>query len=334
MGALRRIAAFRLTPDGYRRITLAAVLLLVLIVVTGGAVRLTGSGLGCTDWPTCENNRVIAPAHFHAWMEFGNRLVTGAVAAAVIVAVLGALVRVPRRRDLLWLAWGEVFGVAALVVLGGLVVLFHLWPPLVMGHFYISELLVLDALVLHHRAGRPDGFVTRAAVDPALVRLGRLLVGLTAVALFTGTIVTGAGPHSGSQGNSLVKRLPFDISTVARLHGSVDMVLVALILLFVLLAKRAGAPARVFQRAELLLTVGVLQAALGYTQYFTGVPELLVGLHILGATLVWIAVLWLHLGLFDHPVAERVFEQVSGPAKSGRGDTDDHRSGADLVPQQ
>lgn len=334
MDLVRRLAAFRLTPEGYRRVTLGAVVLLVSIVVTGGSVRLTGSGLGCTDWPTCQNNRIIAPNHFHAWMEFGNRLVTGAVAVVVVIAVLGALVRIPRRRDLVWLAFGEVAGVVGQIVLGGLVVLFDLWPPLVMGHFAISQLLVLDAVVLHHRAGRPDGFVTRPDVEPSLVRLGRVLVGLAALAMFTGTIVTGAGPHSGNNGNVLVKRLPLNISSVARLHGTVDMLFVGAVLLFVLLAKRTDAPARVFQRAELLLVVGLLQAAIGYTQYFSGVPELLVGMHILGATVLWITVLWLHLGLFEHRAPDRLSVGAANPAESwrgSRGDTDDHRAGADLV---
>jgi cytochrome c oxidase assembly protein subunit 15 len=329
---LRRLAASRLSPDAYRRITFGAVVLLVLIVVTGGAVRLTGSGLGCTDWPTCENNRIIAPGHFHAWMEFGNRLVTGGVAIAVIIAVLGALVRVPRRRDLLWLAVGEVVGVIGQIVLGGLVVLFHLWPPLVMSHFVISQLLVLDALVLHHRAGRPDGFVTRPDVDHRMILLGRLLVGLAALAMFTGTIVTGAGPHSGSNGNDLVKRLPLDISSVARLHGVIDMTFVVSVLAFVVLAHRTGAAERVYQRAELVLAVGILQAGIGYTQYFTGVPELLVGLHILGATVLWITVLWLHLGLFTYP-SDQLTERVPGPADSRGGRADHHRTGADLVTQ-
>lgn len=342
-GVVRRVTAFRLSPDGYRRVTFAAVVLLALIVMTGAIVRLTGSGLGCTDWPTCENNRIIAPDQFHAWMEFGNRLVTGLVAVVVVFAVLGALVRQPRRRDLTWLAWGEVAGVAGQIFLGGMVVLFHLWPPLVMSHFVVSQLLVLDAVVLHHRAGRPDGARRRAAVDRSTVRLGGALVGLCAVAMFTGTIVTGAGPHSGSNGNDLVKRLPLNISSVARVHGTIDMLFVAGALLFVLLIKRSGAPTRVFQRAELLLTVGVLQAAIGYTQYFTGVPEPLVGLHVLGATALWIAVLWLYLGLFDYvpapaasdvPDMGDVAEHGAVPANSTGGDADDHLPGADLLPHR
>src|SRR5918996_395094 len=115
-----------LTPLAYRRVTLVALVLLGAIVVTGGAVRVTGSGLGCTDWPACEHGRVVAPLEYHPMIEFGNRLVTGAVSIVVIVAVLGALARVPRRADLTWLATGLVAGVVGQIVLGGITVLFDL----------------------------------------------------------------------------------------------------------------------------------------------------------------------------------------------------------------
>src|SRR5687768_8308296 len=113
-----------LTPAAYRRVTLAAVLALGFIIVSGAAVRLTGSGLGCPDWPTCADGRVVAPLEYHAMVEFVNRTVTGLVSVAVMVAVLGSLVRRPRRSDLVWLSLGLVAGVAAQIVLGGLVVLF------------------------------------------------------------------------------------------------------------------------------------------------------------------------------------------------------------------
>ncbi|MDP9419947.1 MAG: COX15/CtaA family protein, partial [Actinomycetota bacterium] len=149
----------RITPSGYRRVTLFALVALGFIVVTGAAVRLTGSGLGCTDWPTCEQGR-LAPSEITdapAMIEFANRLVTGLVSVAVILAVAGALRRVPRRRDLVWLAAGLVAGVLAQIVLGGLVVLFELSPRLVMGHFLLSMVILWNATVLHHRAARPDG---------------------------------------------------------------------------------------------------------------------------------------------------------------------------------
>ncbi|HEX6382744.1 MAG TPA: COX15/CtaA family protein, partial [Acidimicrobiia bacterium] len=148
-----------ISAAGYRRVTFLALLALGFIVVTGGAVRVTGSGLGCPDWPTCAEGRIVAPLEYHALVEFVNRMVTGTVSIMVIVAVLAALRRRPYRRDLVWLAGGLVLGVIGQIVLGGLVVLFHLYPPLVMGHFVLSMVLVANAVVLHHRAGLPDDAV-------------------------------------------------------------------------------------------------------------------------------------------------------------------------------
>ena len=160
-----------LSPSAYRRVTLAALWSLVFIVVTGAAVRLSNSGLGCTDWPTCKANRVVAPFEYHAMVEFVNRTITGLVSVAVILAVLGSLRRVPRRRDLTWLSVGLVAGVVGQIVLGGMVVKFDLNPWLVQGHFVLSMLLVLDAAVLAHRAGLDDasasGPAPRRAEHPA-----------------------------------------------------------------------------------------------------------------------------------------------------------------------
>src|SRR5687767_15814066 len=144
-------------PATYRKVTLLSLIALGFIVVTGGAVRVTGSGLGCPDWPTCDEGRIVAPLETHALIEFVNRTVTGLVSVMVIVAVLAALRRRPYRRDLVRLAAGLVLGVIGQIVLGGLVVLFHLYPPLVMGHFVLSMVLVANAVVLHHRSGQPDG---------------------------------------------------------------------------------------------------------------------------------------------------------------------------------
>jgi cytochrome c oxidase assembly protein subunit 15 len=305
----------RLTPQGYRRVTLVAVWLIGLIVVTGGAVRLTHSGLGCTDWPTCQANRIYPEWQFHGWVEFGNRLVTGLVSIAVIVAVLGALVRVPRRRDLTWLSVGLVGGVVGQIVLGGIVVLFL-------------------------RACRPDGSVQRPIAAPQVRTLGRVLIVVAALAIVTGTVVTGTGPHSGSNGDTLVKRLPFAITTVARVHGTVDLAALLVITALVVQLRRTRAPRAVQGRAEVVLVFGILQAAIGYTQYLTGVPEVLVALHILGATLVWTAVLWFFLGLFESVPARA--DLADGDERDAQGATallgdarhdepDGDRTGRDLV---
>ncbi|MBW3556126.1 MAG: COX15/CtaA family protein [Actinobacteria bacterium] len=286
----------RLSPSSYHRITLAALVGLAFIVVTGAAVRLTGSGLGCPDWPTCSGGRIVAPAEYHARIEFLNRTITGLVSVAVMLAVLGSLARRPRRRDLTWLSLGLVAGVLAQIVLGGLVVLFHLAPPLVMGHFLVSMLLLLDATVLHHRAGQPDG-VARAVVSPAHLVLGKLTVAAAALAIFLGTVVTGSGPHAGSHEGQLVERLPFAVADVARLHGAAVVLFGAVVLYLVRSLRVAGAPPDVLRRAQVLLGVLVAQAAVGYSQYFTGVPPLLVAVHVAGAVAVWVATLRVVLGM-------------------------------------
>ena len=165
-------------------------------------------------------------ADFHGWVEFGNRLLTGLVSVAVIGAVLGSMVRRPRRRDLEAWSWGLVAGVVAQVLLGGIVVLSHLNPWLVLGHFALSMVLVANAVLLHHRAGdhgRKDG--------PATARVRRLtvaLVGLAMVVLATGTLVTGSGPHAGSRDDP-IERLPLVVSEAARLHGSIVVLLLMLV---------------------------------------------------------------------------------------------------------
>jgi cytochrome c oxidase assembly protein subunit 15 len=300
-----------LAPAAYRRITLVALLALAFIVVTGGAVRLTGSGLGCPDWPTCEQNQLVAPLEYHAMVEFVNRTVTGIVSIAVILAVLGSLIRVPRRTDLIWLSAGLVAGVIGQIVLGGLTVLFHLWPPLVMGHFVLSMVLICNAVVLHKRAGQDAG-PARALVPPRQVWLGRATVAMAAVVVLTGTVVTAAGPHGGDED---VDRLPVAIPDVARIHGVSVMAFLALVVTSMVLLHRVGASAAIMRRAETLLLVLVAQAAIGYTQYFTDVPALLVGFHIAGATAVWIATLWFHLGLSSSsPAVGRASAPLRRPA--------------------
>ena len=164
-----------LSPQAYRRITLFALLGLCFIIVTGAAVRLTGSGLGCSDWPTCEQDKFVAPLQFHPMVEFVNRLITGLVSVAVILAVLGSLVRVPRRRDLTWLSIGLVIGVVAQIILGAIVVKVELDPLSVIGHFLVSVALVANAVILHERAAH-DGSPGVRVVPPGVVVLSWLMV--------------------------------------------------------------------------------------------------------------------------------------------------------------
>ena len=295
----------RLSPRAYRRITLVALLAQVFITISGAAVRLTGSGLGCSDWPTCEDNRVVAPLEYHAMIEFVNRTVTGLVSVAVILAVLGSLLRSPRRRDLTWLSLGLVGGVIGQIILGGLTVLFELRPPFVIAHFALSIVLIWNAFVLHERS--------KYAPSPALPtvprpvrRLGRILVIVSALTLFTGTIVTGTGPHGGDE---KVDRLPYDISEVARIHSLTVWVFLILTVVTMFLLRRSGAPIGVDRRAKLLVAAILVQGTIGYVQYFTSVPPGLVLVHVIGSIVVWIAVLSFDLSFHARPVESDVLDE-------------------------
>ncbi len=295
---------FSLRPEAYRTITLIAAVMLAIIIVTGAAVRLTDLGLGCPSWPNCEEGRLTphSASDYNAMVEFVNRVFTGLVSISVVVAVLGSLVRTPRRRDLVWLSWGLVGGVFAQAVLGGLTVLFELKPGFVMAHFLVSIVLLTNAIVLYRRAGVPDELMaepnTRLVTD-RVVALGRALLVLAFLVLVTGTVVTGAGPHSGGGKDDEITRLDIPIPDVARVHGTTVMVFLGVVLVTVFIASRDRAPRAVMRRLTVLLVVLVAQAGVGYAQYLSDIPPLLVGIHVAGATAVWTATVWFHLGLFE-----------------------------------
>ncbi len=287
------MGARSISPRAYQKVTLVALVLLGFIIVTGGAVRITGSGLGCPDWPTCEEGRLVAPLEYHAMVEFVNRAVTGLVSLVVIVAVLGSLVRRPRRADLVKLSLGLVAGVLGQIVLGGLTVLFELRPPFVIAHFLLSMVILANAVVLHWRAGQPEA-PARLAVPEELRGLGRVVLAATAVVVVLGTVVTAAGPHGGDE---RAERLDVPLHRAAQLHGTAVVVLLTMVVTMLVLLRRSGAGAAVRRRGDVVLAVMAVQATIGYVQYFTGVPVVLVGLHIAGAAAVWVAVIRFQLGL-------------------------------------
>jgi heme a synthase len=287
------VATMRLSPRRYRQITLAALVALSVIVVSGAAVRLTGSGLGCDDWPRCNSERLIDVSSTHAAIEQINRLFTGVVAAAVIAAVLGSLIRQPRRRDLTWLSVGLVVGVLGQVVLGGITVLVELHPLAVQAHFLLSMVLIANAVVLLRRAGEPDGLSRHVGIDQKANMVVWLLTVMTTLALVTGTVVTGAGPHAGDENSP---RFDLAIHEVARVHGiSVIASILTALWLVALMRRSPALMARLRHGVSAWMVLAILQAVLGYTQYLSGVPALLVGLHVLGATLLFIATMHLLL---------------------------------------
>ncbi|HEX4902411.1 MAG TPA: COX15/CtaA family protein, partial [Acidimicrobiales bacterium] len=274
-----------LSPTAYRRITLLALALLGIIVLTGAGVRLTGSGLGCSTWPSCEPDSFVPheESGIHGTIESTNRYFTGLVSVGVVLAVAGSFFRVPRRRDLTWWSWTLVAGVVGQVVLGGLTVLFELSPPFVMGHFLLSAVLVACAVVLHHRSGEPDDGERRPVATPEVRLLTRLLVVASGVVLVTGTVVTGTGPHGGDED---VARLDLFLPDVVRVHSIAVWLLLAGTLWTLHLVRRGGASPTVERALRALVVVEVAQGAIGYVQYFSGVPVGLVAAHIAGSMLV------------------------------------------------
>jgi heme a synthase len=274
----------RISPARYRTIAIWALIALSAIIVSGAAVRLTNSGLGCDDWPQCSSEKLIDVSSTHAAIEQVNRLFTGVVGIAVIAAVLGAHRRVPYRRDLPVIAWWLVFGVLANAVIGGISVKVDLHPMWVQSHMLLSMFLVVMGTLLVRRAGEPDGVRLERRVDPLTEKLVWGHFALACLAVFTGTIVTGAGPHAGDE---TAERLAIDIPDAARIHGVTVVLAVVLALVLAVRTMRGEPGSRALQRGlSVWIAAGVAQAAIGYIQYFNGVPALLVGVHVLGATVV------------------------------------------------
>lgn len=269
---------------------LAAVVVNAGITVTGAAVRLTGSGLGCPTWPRCTADSFVPVAHpdhspINTAIEFGNRMFSLMV-LAVAIAVFVAAWRL-KRRSLVRLALVQPLGVIFQALWGGLVVRTALNPVTVSVHFLVSVGMIAAAYMLFARSTEGDGPVV-PTVHPWIVTLGRVLTGAMLVLLVAGVVTTGTGPHSGDERAS---RFDFDIEIVARIHADVVWVVVGLTfaLLFALYLTKAPEQAR--RAALILFGVELAQGVIGYVQYFLAVPALLVGFHVLGAALVWIATL-------------------------------------------
>jgi heme a synthase len=294
------------------RLNVLALVLVALIVVTGGAVRLTGSGLGCSDWPECSVGHLTPALQFHGLIEFGNRLVTVVLTVVVAVAFLAAIFRQPRRRDLVYLSGGLVVGILAQAVLGGIVVYTKLNPYLVMVHLLATMVLLVNAVVLVHRSRldyRPGA--GRLLVPRPLLRLFYGVLVLLGAVIAAGATATGAGPLAGSSSGQLVaKRIPVSLRDLAELHASLVMLLVGLTVGLLVGLHMAEVPERVRRASRSFLVVMVAQAAVGYTQYFTHLPALLVEIHLLGVTVLVIGAVRCFLACTFHPP-----EAVAAPAE-------------------
>jgi cytochrome c oxidase assembly protein subunit 15 len=295
-----------ITPSTVRKVALAAVVCYGLLMVSGAAVRLTGSGLGCPDWPSCYAHRLTAQASFHPLVEFLNRLVTVVVTVVSVASLVLAWMRRPRRTDLVWLAGGLVLGVVAQIVLGGIVVLFKLNPYLVACHFLLTIVILADAVVFFHAAGLPADVETARytpVVGGDLRLLARILLGALAIVSSIGTVVAGAGPHAGAPDTpgQHILRIAISFRDIASLHSDAALFLVGLTLASILAFRHAGVPERVQKRLRLVFELLVLQGALGYTQYALHDSPWVVELHIAGVTCLWVAAVAFYLSLHEHP---------------------------------
>ena len=253
------------------------------IVVTGGAVRLTGSGLGCPTWPECTPGSYTPKPYqveeqVKVWIEFGNRLLTFVLVLAAVVVVLSVLAA--GRKELRGLALGQILGIFGQGVLGGITVLTGLHPATVAAHFLLSIILIAGATSLRAQRYAP----TEKIQAPALVKkIATAHIVVTFLVLILGTVVTGSGPHAG---DATAARFPFDLRTVAWLHADVVIALLGITFgLFVV----HEVSAHTKKRLKIFLAIALSQGLIGYVQWFTDLPEILVGLHLAGSTLVWIA---------------------------------------------
>jgi cytochrome c oxidase assembly protein subunit 15 len=290
----------------------AALALVTLIVLTGGAVRLTGSGLGCSDWPDCSTGRLTPALQFHPLIEFSNRMVTDVLVVAVAAAFMATIFRAPRRRDLIYLSGGLVAGILAQAVIGGIVVLTKLNPYWVMLHLVATLVLLANAVVLVHRSTRDYSPGSgRLLVPKTLIQFQYGILTLLAVVISAGTAVTGAGPLAGnSEGQEVAKRIPLAFRDLAELHAVLAMLLVGATVGLVVGLQMADVPERVRRAGRIFLMVMVAQAAVGYTQYFTHLPAVLVEVHILGATILVVGAVQCFLACTFHPD-----EVVTAPAE-------------------
>ena len=266
-----------------RNLAIGSLVANVLIVVTGGAVRLTASGLGCPTWPSCTDDSLVNTPEFgvHGYVEFGNRLLTFAVGAVVLATFVAALRDRPRRPDVVRLSAALLLGVPLQAVIGGFTVLTDLNPWVVALHFLASMLLIGLATVLVHRAREGDGPAV-PLVPPAARSLAGLVLAVLAIVLYVGTVVTGSGPHAGDADSP---RNGLDPAAMSQLHADVVFLLLGLSV-GLWFALRAAGAVRAARAATILLGVELAQGAVGFAQHYSGLPVLLVALHMLGASLL------------------------------------------------
>ena len=280
--------------DQFRKLAYATLIALSLIVLTGAAVRLTDSGLGCPDWPKCYG-KALPPLSTHALIEFGNRAISGLVGVLTVLTAVLAFTRKPFRRDLAWLALSLPLGVVAQAVLGGFTVREHLAPGFVMAHFSLSMIILIAAVALAWRSRFEPGTRPRST-DRVTVWSVRALAPLGAITIVLGTAATAAGPHAGGSTGQRIHRLHFKgadtLQWMVNQHATIAALFGVAVIGVWLLMRHRGAGERTL---EPLTVLGVLMAAqglVGSVQYELHLPTDMVWVHVTLATLTWIVLLW------------------------------------------
>jgi cytochrome c oxidase assembly protein subunit 15 len=285
---------FEISPERYAQVTLIALAALVLIVFTGTAVRLTASGLGCPDWPKCYGG-YVAPSQLNAWIEYGNRLLTGFVGLAVIAASLLAFFRKPYRWHLALFGALLPLGVIGQAILGAFVVEYHLPPELVIGHFLLSMVL-LDAAFALFWCSRYEPGERSFSEDFFGVWAVRALIPFGQLTVLLGTITTASGPHPGDHDEELVRRFDFKgedtLEWIAQRHAAMAVIFAIAVLVVIFILMRKDGDRRAIRPLQFTLGLILFQITLGITQWLLELPAILVWFHVVAATLIWLAVLW------------------------------------------
>jgi heme a synthase len=283
-----------ISPQRYAQVTLVALAALSLIVLTGAGVRLTGSGLGCPDWPKCYGG-TVPPLDTHAVIEYGNRVLTGFVGIAVIAASVLAWLRRPFRWHLAFFGALLPLGVIGQAILGALVVKHHLAPGLVMSHFILSMLL-LDASFALAWCSRFEPWQRRHSGDRLGVWAVRALIPLGQLTILAGTIATASGPHAGAHAGQLVHRFAFEgsgtLEWVVERHAAIATVFGIAAIAVWLLLRRPEGDRRALRPLTAVIGLLALQGAVGGLQWWLKLPGELVWIHVALATLTWLAMLW------------------------------------------
>ena len=275
----------------FKKILLANVIAQVGIVITGGLVRVTSSGLGCPTWPECVAGSITPTSSqteaWHKYVEFGNRTLTFLLVLISVLVIFAVRKANPGRRDLKLLSYGTLGGIFAQAILGGITVLTKLNPLTVAAHFLLSIALITIAFNLYWRSGEPDTQNMQLTVPAIFRNAVKASNGLALLVIVVGTLVTGSGPHAGD--SAQITRLPFDPRIISWFHADLVLLFIGLTIGLIVTSRALNLPDQVKRAATGVLHVSLLQGVIGYVQYFTGLPWLMVALHIAGACLLWLA---------------------------------------------